>query len=90
VLDFDSNSQCVIDGHDREQASWAMPDAGHYVVRVDTFSLCGRASAGWQLSATLDGNPLAQTDGISVVEDTYGPHQRGSGLTALELDVPSP
>jgi hypothetical protein len=87
MLDIDSNSQCVVDGADREQATWKMPSAGHYIVRVDTFSLCGRPSSGWQVSATLDGNLLGSADGVSVDTDTLGPHQRGSGLTALEFDV---
>ena len=89
MLDFDSNPQCVIDGHDREQASWAMPPGGHYLVRVDTFSLCGQPSSFWQVTATLDGNSLGASSGVSLDADTIGPHQRGSGRTALEFDVPS-
>jgi uncharacterized protein YfaP (DUF2135 family) len=38
ALDLDSNSQCLIDGHDREVVSWADPPSGHYLVRVDSFS----------------------------------------------------
>jgi len=90
ALDLDSNARCVIDGHRREQATWKTPPAGHYVVRVDTFSLCGQPSAGWQLSATLDGAALGRADGVSVEADTLGAHQRGAGLTALEFDVPAP
>jgi hypothetical protein len=89
AIDLDSNEQCVIDGHDREQIAWKTPPSGHYVVRVDTFSLCGQPSAGWKLSVSLDGTSLGLADGVSVDSDTLGPHQRGSGLTALEFDVPS-
>jgi hypothetical protein len=88
ALDLDSNSQCVIDGRDREEVTWAQPPSGHYDVRVDTFSLCGQPVADWQLSVTLDGSSLGTAAGQSVASDAYGPHQRGSGREALGFDVP--
>ncbi len=41
LLDLDSNAACVIDGRRQENVIWKdAASAGHYVVRVDTFSLC--------------------------------------------------
>jgi hypothetical protein len=88
TLDLDSNSQCVVDGHNGESVRYAMPPPGHYLVRVDTFSLCGLASAAWRVQVTLDGAPLASAEGTSVEADSYGRHQRGSGREALGFDVP--
>jgi hypothetical protein len=88
VLDADSNSQCVIDGHDEETVSWTAPPPGHYLVRIDTFSLCGQPIADWRVEATLDGVSLGVATGVSVDADTWGRHQRGSGREALAFDVP--
>jgi hypothetical protein len=89
MLDVDSNENCVIDGRDQEDVIYAMTaPSGHYVARVDTFSLCGQSVAGWQLAARVDGTVVASSVGLSVDADTIGPHQRGSGLTALEIDLP--
>jgi hypothetical protein len=87
ALDLDSNSQCVIDGRDREEVTWAQPPSGHYDVRVDTFSLCGQPVADWQVQVTLDGASLGTAAGQSVASDAYGPHQRGSGREALGFDL---
>ena len=87
LLDTDSNAQCVFDGRDTEDASWAQPPSGHYVVRVDAWSLCGAAEAGWKVEATLDGAILGRADGVALDSDTRGAHEQGAGLTALELDV---
>jgi hypothetical protein len=87
VLDLDSNSGCVIDGHDAENVRFADPPPGHYSVRVDTFSLCGQPAAAWQLAVTLDGASLGAAAGQSVDADTEGPHQRGSGREVLGFDV---
>jgi hypothetical protein len=88
VLDLDSNSQCVIDGHDREVVRFAAPPAGHYQVRVDTFSLCGLPSADWRVEAILDGVLVGAAAGQSVEADSFGRHQRGSGREVLGFDVP--
>lgn len=55
-LDFDSNSQCVIDGRRRENVIFpvAAPD-GHYIVRVDTFSLCSEVTARWRVQVFTQG-----------------------------------
>jgi hypothetical protein len=90
LLDLDSNSQCVIDGVDQEIAHWDTPPPGHYVVRVDAFSLCGQPVAGWRVEALLDGVSLGAATGQAVDADTIGPHQRGSGREALDFDVPAP
>jgi hypothetical protein len=89
ILDFDSNSQCVIDGKLIETASWQLPPpAGHYIVRVDTFSMCGQAAARWTLTATLNGESIAGTyAGVSTDWDTRYPHKAGAGLNVLEFDL---
>ena len=88
VLDFDSNSQCVIDGRLSENAFWAVPPTpGHYTVRVDTFSMCGQPAARWTLSATLNGTSLGTFAGVSTDSDTRFAHGAGAGLTVLDFDV---
>jgi hypothetical protein len=88
-LDFDSNAQCVIDGLRREDVIWnGPPPSGRYVVRVDTPSLCGQTIAHWSVQATLNGASIGEADGVSVDENTRGAHDRGAGITALELEVP--
>lgn len=89
ILDFDSNAACVIDGRRMENVVWQMtPPSGHYVVRVDTASLCGEADAHWVVEARLDGSVVARAQGTSLESDTRYSHDRGAGVLALELDVP--
>lgn len=89
VLDFDSNAECVVDGHCLENVVWrAEPPRGRYVARVDTFSLCGETGASWVVQAVLDGVVLGEARGISVPTDELHPHDRGAGVTALVIDVP--
>jgi hypothetical protein len=88
-LDFDSNAECRIDGLRREDVIWsAPPPSGHYVVRVDTASLCAAPIAQWVATATLEGSRVGGATGTSVDADTRGPHDRGAGVTAFEFDVP--
>jgi hypothetical protein len=88
ILDFDSNSQCAIDGRRREHVTFMSPPSGHYVARVDTFSLCGEPLARWTLTATLDGNLLASALGPARDTDAAMPHEQGAGVLAAEFDVP--
>jgi hypothetical protein len=89
VLDFDSNGQCVPDGLRAEHVVWTdAPPRGHYLVRVDTASLCGLASAYWTVEAFLDGKSLGKAEGIATQNDTQFAHERGAGVLALEYDVP--
>ncbi|MEO7033228.1 MAG: hypothetical protein ABI548_05185 [Polyangiaceae bacterium] len=88
-LDVDSNAQCVIDGLRQEDAIWVdKPPSGHYLVRVDTTSLCDRPNAHWTVRVTLEGTALASATGLSLDSDTRGSHDRGAGLLALGFDVP--
>lgn len=89
VLDFDSNEGCVLDGRRAENVVWTdPPPPGHYVVRVDTFSLCGEPAARWRLQAFLRGTRIGAASGISTEADTRWAHDRGAGILALEFDVP--
>ncbi len=89
VLDRDSNAMCVPDGRRTENAVWTeTPPSGRYIVRVDTFSLCGAPSANWRVEALLDGTRIGEARGTSTEIDTRFDHNRGAGVLALELDVP--
>jgi hypothetical protein len=89
ALDLDSNGGCILDGRDAEHVVYAgQAPPGHYVVRVDTPSLCGQPVAYWRAQATAAGQRLAEAAGSSVDADTRGPHERGAGRTAFELDLP--
>jgi hypothetical protein len=86
---FDSNANCIIDGRREEDVVWqGPPPSGHYLVRVDTPSLCGQPIANWTVRVVLRGSSLGEASGVSVDSDTWGPHDRGAGLLALQFDVP--
>jgi hypothetical protein len=89
ILDFDSNANCIIDGLRQEDVTWAnAPPSGHYLVRVDTTSLCGQVSAHWTVRVILYGVSLAEATGTAFDSDTWGPHDRGAGMLAIGFDVP--
>ncbi len=89
ILDFDSNAACVIDGRRLEDVAWQMaPPSGHYVVRVDTASLCEEIEARFTVEVRLDGNVIARAHGTSFDSDTQFAHDRGAGVLAVEFDVP--
>ncbi len=89
ILDFDSNANCVIDGRRQENVTWQnTPPSGHYLVRVDPFSLCQTDHAFWTVTATLDGKVIGKAQGVSLPSDVQMPPDRGAGVLALELDVP--
>ena len=89
ILDFDSNANCQIDGRRAENVYWTMaPPSGHYIARVDTYSLCGVPQANWQLAVTLDGASLGRASGAGRDSDAALTHGRGAGVTALEFDIP--
>jgi hypothetical protein len=88
-LDFDSNSQCVIDGRRQEDVLWKQPPpVGVYTVRVDTFSLCGESAARWALTATLNGMQIGAVSGAVGDADTRMAHDAGAGVLALQFQVP--
>ena len=89
ILDFDSNADCIIDGLRQEDVSWeTTPPSGHYLVRVDTPSLCGQTSAHWIVRVVLDGTTLVEVTGTAFDSDTRGPHDRGAGVLAVGFNVP--
>lgn len=89
ILDFDSNSMCVLDGRRRENVIWKQqPPSGRYLVRVDTWSLCGEPEAYWHVVARLDGKVVAEANGPSRDSDASLPHGAGAGALALQLDIP--
>jgi hypothetical protein len=89
VLDVDSNAQCAGDGLDLEHVVWTnAPPAGHYIVRVDTASLCGAPSAYWRVDVKMNSSAAGTATGVSVDADTLGSYAQGAGRTALEFDVP--
>lgn len=89
ILDFDSNAACAIDGRRLENIYWTQaPPSGRYVARVDTFSLCGEATAVWTVSVRSMGQEIAGAHGQARDADVRGDHGPGSGLTAVQFDVP--
>jgi hypothetical protein len=89
ILDFDSEASCVPDGRHAENVVYAdKPPSGHYTVRVDTASLCKEVGAHWRVEGFLAGVSMGAAEGDATVYDAQLPHQRGSGVLALELDVP--
>ena len=90
ILDYDSNANCVIDGRRLENIYWTVaPPSGHYLVRVDTWSLCAESWANWRVNVTLDDQPLGNAFGYSRPTDVAEfPHGVGAGVKALEFDVP--
>jgi hypothetical protein len=89
VLDFDSNEGCQIDGRDRENVVWTgEPPAGHYIVRVDAFSLCGQVSAAWHAIAHTPQATLGEASGVLTGAATREAPTAGAGLTAFEFDYP--
>jgi hypothetical protein len=88
-IDYDSNAGCIIDGLRREDAIWPNPPpSGQYTVRVDAPSLCGQPDANWKVVVVLDGNQIAEATGVAVDADTWGSHGSGSGVLALQFNVP--
>ena len=89
VLDFDSNEGCQIDGRDRENVVWTgAPPAGHYIVRVDAFSLCGQMSAAWHAIAYTPEGTKGEASGVLTGAATREAPTAGAGLTAFEFDYP--
>jgi len=88
-LDMDSNSQCVIDGRRNENVIWPItPESGKYVVRVDTFSMCGEIVANWRVRVFVDGIPQTALErtGQSTDVDTRFPHGTGAGVEVVAFD----
>jgi hypothetical protein len=89
ILDFDSNSQCQIDGRRQEDVTYATRiPSGHYIVRVETFSLCAAADANWTVDVISQGEAIAHARGESTDADVRLPHGAGAGTTALAFDIP--
>jgi hypothetical protein len=89
ILDFDSNANCNIDGRRAENIYWTVaPPSGHYIARVDTYSLCGTPQANWQLAVDINGTSLGRAYGAGRDGDAALTHGRGAGVTALEFDIP--
>lgn len=87
---FDSNAQCVIDGQRHEEIVFPTTTipAGPFEVRVDTFSLCGEATARWHVRAfrntgTAPFELVAEAYGQSTDRDTAFAHTGGSGVLAF-------
>jgi hypothetical protein len=88
-LDFDSNSECVIDGRRAENVIFpTTAPSGRYIVRVDTFSLCAATTARWRVRVFENNgvNPVLEAFGQSTYIDTTFPHGQGAGVQALVFD----
>lgn len=90
-LDFDSNSQCAIDGRRVENVIFpTTAPSGRYIVRVDTFSLCAETTARWRLRVFVNSgaDPVFERFGQSTDIDTRFPHGQGRGLQAQVFEKP--
>jgi hypothetical protein len=99
-LDFDSNANCVIDGRRQENVIFSLPPGddsfvpvapppGDYIVRVDTFSMCGQAAAQWEVQVNTPSGPLVNpATWESTDSDTRGDHGPGAGRLALHFTLP--
>ena len=92
-LQLDSNSQCVIDGQRHEEIVFpGVVPPGTYEVRVDTFSLCGEATARWHVAAFTNpaGTPtlIQEAFGQSQDRDTLAAHDATSGVLAFTFTQP--
>jgi len=85
-LDFDSTAGCLIDGRRLETVAWTAPPAGHYVARVDSFSLCDAPAAHWHVYALVDGAVALESQGVATGADARFAKARGAGVVALEFD----
>ena len=87
-LDADSNSQCVLDGRRMENVIFpTAPPGGNYIVRVDTFSLCGEVAARWRVRVFTNGSPTPLIAyGQSTETDMRFPRGQGAGVEALIFD----
>jgi hypothetical protein len=89
TLDFDSNSNCQIDGREQENVIWTgTPPTGHYVVRVAAASLCGLSSASWWTYASVPGVIKGEASGVLTEAATRSSAVAGSGITVFEFDYP--
>lgn len=89
TLDVDAQAGCAPAGTRRERVRWPVaPAPGNYLVRVDTYSLCGDAGARWRVRATREGVVLGTAEGVSTPFDTRFSHDRGAGVLALRFSVP--
>ncbi len=89
ILDDDSNSSCLIDGRREENVYWTVaPPSGHYVVKVDTWALCGQAAARWHVVAAMGDQILGQASGVAIDSDTRFDKDATDGVLALEFDLP--
>lgn len=88
ALDFDSNANCVIDGRRLESVAWGVPPDGHFVVRVDAYSLCAASVAHWHVYVLRDSALWLASEGVATTADARFAKGRGNGVLAQEFDWP--
>jgi len=89
AITVDANAACTRTHSPSESVQYTTrPPKGRYIARVDTFSMCRATTAPWTVEAWLHGSRIATAHGTATSFDTRFAHERGSGLTALEFDVP--
>lgn len=86
-LDFDSGAACVQDGRRNENVVWQAAPTGHYVVRVDTFAMCGAPAARWSVEVRRGDVIIAAARGLGLQADAEAAHDRGGGVYALGFDL---
>lgn len=84
-LDLDANARCAIDGRRAENAVWSAVPAGTWSVRVEAWSLCGRAAARFEVVAYARGAVIARATGV--FSDARAPVP-GEALEVLRFETP--
>jgi hypothetical protein len=88
-LEVDAQAGCARASRPRERVRWPTePTPGRYVVRVDTFSLCGDAAAPWRVTVDRAGTRVAEAEGLSTVYDVRFGHDLGAGRVVLDVELP--
>lgn len=88
ILDRDGNADCHRDARPRERVIWSLPPpTGEYIVRVDTRSMCGGATAAWYVAAYRGETLLGAARGVANEADVQQPHGAGAGVLALRFSL---
>ncbi len=72
-VDLNSNAGCVIDGRNREAATFPVPAAGAYTVRVHLFAACDEAGTAWRVRVVRGGAVVSEARGQSFARDVDAP-----------------
>jgi hypothetical protein len=82
-LDLDSNADCVIDGKNNENITWANAPSGTYIVRVDYYKSCGVGQTNYVVTVNRKGHPLETFTGSLTGAGDQGDLGSGTQVTTF-------